>query len=120
LALNADSTTAHRILANRSLAYLRAKCLDEALADGLAAAAAAPMWDKAHWRAGAALLALRRIPEAVASFLSCWQCSAGALILVSIDFIIITAMITCHTLMWDTMLINKKATCFASPCRSCV
>lgn len=67
----------HRILANRSLAYLRAQRYEEALADGLAAVQAAPKWDKAHWRAGAALLAMRRVPEAVTAFHRCWKCSGG-------------------------------------------
>lgn len=74
-----DSGITHRILANRSLAYLRSRRYEEALADGLAAVNAAPNWDKAHWRAGAALLALRKLPEAVAAFKRCWHCSGGAI-----------------------------------------
>ena len=40
----------HRLLANRSLAYLRANRIEDALGDAQAAAEAAPKWDKAHWR----------------------------------------------------------------------
>jgi len=42
-----------------------------------AAAKASPKWDKAHWRCGAALLAARRAPEAVAAFHRCYACSDG-------------------------------------------
>lgn len=72
IAVKPDKQGLHLLLGNRSLAYLKAGRHAEALADADAAAALAPQWHKAHWRRGAALLGLRRVPEAVLAFRRAW------------------------------------------------
>lgn len=67
----------HRVLANRSLAYSHAGRWLDALSDAEAAVAAAPSWDKGHWRRGAALSALKRTPAAVEAYHRCWQLNNG-------------------------------------------
>eukprot|EP00887_Chlorella_sp_A99_P005264 scaffold1.g5264.t1 len=72
IAVKPDKQGLHLLLGNRSLAYLKAGRHAEALADADAAAALAPQWHKVHWRRGAALLGLRRVPEAVLAFRRAW------------------------------------------------
>lgn len=67
-----------RMLANRALAFTKAGRYADALADADAAVAAAPTWDKGHWRRGAALAGLKRAPDAVAAYHRAWQLSKGA------------------------------------------
>jgi len=63
----------HTLHSNRSLAYYKAQRYSYALADADAAAALAPRWPKAHWRRAAALLALKRTPEAVLAYREAWR-----------------------------------------------
>ena len=67
-----------RLLANRALAFTKAARFVDALTDADAVVAAAPAWDKGHWRRGAALAGLKRAPEAVAAYHRAWQLSKGA------------------------------------------
>ena len=57
---------------NRSLALGKAGRWGEALAEAEAAAAAVPAWHKAQWRRASALLALKRVPEAVLALREAW------------------------------------------------
>lgn len=77
LALAPDKASHHALHANRSLALLKAGRAGEALEAANAAAAAAPAWPKAQWRRAAALLALRRVPDAVAAFAAAWRLDRG-------------------------------------------
>lgn len=63
----------HTLHSNRSLAYYKAQRYRDALADADAAVALAPRWPKAHWRRAAALLALKRAPEAVLAYREAWR-----------------------------------------------
>ena len=65
LALTPDDQV---LLSNRSLAYLRAGRLGQALADAERAAALAPGWSKAAYRRGACLQQLERYDEAAEAF----------------------------------------------------
>lgn len=65
------------MLANRAMAFTKAGRFDDALADADAAVAAAPGWEKGHWRRGAALAGLKRAPDAVAAYHRAWQASKG-------------------------------------------
>lgn len=68
-----DKSGLHLLLGNRSLAYARAQRWADALADADAALGLAPRWAKGHWRRGAALLGLRRAPEATLAFRDAWE-----------------------------------------------
>lgn len=63
----------HTLHSNRSLAYYKAQRYSDALADADAAVALATRWPKAHWRRAAALLALKRAPEAVLAYRVAWR-----------------------------------------------
>ncbi|GBF98648.1 hypothetical protein Rsub_11642 [Raphidocelis subcapitata] len=66
------------LLANRSAAALAAGRAAAALSDADLAAAAAPLWPKAHWRRGRALAALGRWPEAAAAYARAHGLAAAA------------------------------------------
>ena len=77
LELGPEKGCVHKLYANRSLAHLKAQRCTEALRDAELTVAAAPLWPKAHWRQGAALRELKRMPEAVAAFHRAWQLNKG-------------------------------------------
>lgn len=66
-----------RMLANRALAFTKAGRYSDALEDADAVVAAAPDWDKGHWRRGTALAGVHRAPDAVAAFHRAWELSKG-------------------------------------------
>lgn len=78
LELQPDRAALPALHSNRSAAYCKAGRHAEALADADEAARLAPGWHKAHWRRGAALLALKRGPEAVLAYREAWQLAAGS------------------------------------------
>lgn len=51
---------------------LQARRFQDALRDADAAVRLAPHWSKAHWRRGAALLGLKRAPEAALAYREAW------------------------------------------------
>ena len=77
LELHPDKAALHLLHANRSAAYCQGGRLEDALAAGDAAARLSPQWAKGHWRRGAALLALRRHPEAALAYQQAWRLSKG-------------------------------------------
>lgn len=77
LELHPDKAALHLLHANRSAAYCQGGRPEDALADGDAAARLSPLWAKGHWRRGAALLALRRHPEAALAYQQAWKLSKG-------------------------------------------
>ncbi|KAL4437013.1 hypothetical protein ABPG75_004152 [Micractinium tetrahymenae] len=77
LELQPDKAALPALHSNRSAACYKAGRHAEALADADEAARLAPGWHKAHWRRGAALLALKRVPEAVLAYREAWQLAAG-------------------------------------------
>lgn len=77
LELQPDRAALPALHSNRSAAYCRAGRHAQALADADEAARLAPGWHKAHWRRGAALLALKRTPEAVLAYRDAWLLAAG-------------------------------------------
>lgn len=87
LELVPDKNSRCKIYCNRSLAYVRALRHSEALQDAEAAIECNPSWCKAHWRRGAALKELKRMPHAVAAFLRAWQLSRGSRFLVIVEII---------------------------------
>lgn len=78
LELQPDKAALPALHSNRSAAYCKAGRSAEALADADEASRLAPGWHKAHWRRGAALLALKRGPEAVLAYREAWRLAAGA------------------------------------------
>lgn len=61
----------HRVLGNRSRAYLAMDRLDEALQDAETACQLRPFWPKGHFRRAAVLIKLDRWQEALAAYLLC-------------------------------------------------
>ncbi len=78
LELLPDKISRSKIYCNRSLAYLKALKYSEALDDAEGAVGCNSEWGKAHWRKGAALKELKRIPAAVSAFHKACQLSKGA------------------------------------------
>jgi hypothetical protein len=70
LALREDPLE-HRVLSNRSRAYLVLESRQEALKDAQDCCVLKPLWNKGHFRRGAALEALGRSTEAVSAYLLC-------------------------------------------------
>ena len=77
--MSPDRISRSKLYCNRSLAYLKALRSSEALEDAESAIQCNPNWGKAHWRRGAALKEVERVPEAVSAFHRAWQLSKGTL-----------------------------------------
>jgi Flp pilus assembly protein TadD len=77
LTLSPDKEVHCKMRCNRSLALLKGLRPQEALQEAEAAACLNPDWCKVHWRRGAALKELKRLPEAVLAFHRAWQLSKG-------------------------------------------
>ncbi|CAI8051112.1 LON peptidase N-terminal domain and RING finger protein 3, partial [Geodia barretti] len=68
----------HRVLSNRSRAYLAMEQLSEALVDTELCCKLKPTWPKGHFRRGAVLESLGRWEESLAAYFLCLHFSSGS------------------------------------------